>query len=185
MSYINKIQLDLDLDVLRKYCVDMAPVIFKNFGQAEQISFLHPVYNFLSFPNAELHKLYFHIHELFNKVKVHDGLYYITMWFNMHKYGQYIDWHAHNAPEDNAYHGYFAVNAEPSTTSFRMPDGTIEDVINTNNQLVLNRSNGDMHCVSSWTGGGDRITIAFDIVPAELAFGNMLYENKINKWIPV
>jgi hypothetical protein len=185
LSYITKIQLDLDLTVLTNHCYTVAPVLKQNWGDVEQISFLHPAYNFLCFPNKQLHKLYFHLHETFNKIKKYNDLYYITMWFNMHKVGEYIDWHSHNPPEDNAYHGYFSVNAEPSVTSFKMPDGLIDDVINKNNQLVIVESNDNMHSVSPWNGEGDRITIAFDIIPSKLAFGNTMFENKTNKWIPI
>lgn len=185
MSYINRFQLDIDLEVLTKHCYDVAPVIKRNWGDVEQISFLHPMYNLLCFPNKQLHRLYFNIHENFNQIKKTDELYYITMWINMHSAGQYIDWHTHNPPEDNAYHGYFAVNAEPSTTSFRMPGEEQEDIKNINNQLVIIESNGNEHSVSKWYGDYDRITIAFDIITAKQAFGNTMFQNKTNKWIPV
>jgi hypothetical protein len=38
---------------------------------------------------------------------------------------------------------------------------------NKNGYIVINKSDGNKHCVSEWKENFDRITIAFDIVPSE------------------
>jgi hypothetical protein len=196
MNYINTQQLNLDIKSLKTYCLDISPLIHNkwrhNIVQDNELLFpdisltsLHAYYNLLLFPNKELHKLYFHIRELFYKTRVHDGEYYISMWCNIHYNGQNLDWHSHNPPEHNAYHGYFAVDAEPSKTTYMLPDGTIEEVNNKNNQLVISRSDGDKHCVSVWNEERPRVTLAFDIIQVNLANGSLRHEDRTNNWMPI
>jgi len=197
MSYINTKQLHLELSSLNHYCINVEStivnkwgrfieedndMIFKNYSKT---SSLHSYYNFLLFPHPELHKLYFEIKNMFNEIRVHTGEYYITMWLNVHRSGEYLNWHNHNDPKDNAYHGYFSVNAEPSITTYKLPDKTIHPVNNKNNQLVLSRSDGDLHKVSEWDKPDSRITLAFDIVPYSIANNSFIRQDRTNNWMPI
>jgi hypothetical protein len=162
---------------------DVNPLLFKDISLPSK---LHAYYNFLLFPHPEVHKLYFAIRELFNEIRVHDGQYYISMWYNIHRKTEHMGWHTHNKPEHKAYHGYFSVNAEPSVTSYILSDQTTKiDVINKNNQLVLSRSDGDIHGVSLWNETKERLTIAFDIIPLQLARGSFDAEDRTNNWMPI
>ncbi len=196
-QYVNTKQIHLDLDNLSQYCLNIAPLIVnkwkyniydKNSILFEDISLttkLHAHYNFLLFPNKQLHKLYFEIYKFFNQIRIHDGEYYISMWCNIHHKNENLDWHSHNLPEHNAYHGYFSVDSEPSITTYRLPDGKIEEVVNKNNQIVLSRSDGDQHCVSVWNEDHPRISLAFDIIPCNLANGSLHKEDRTNNWMPI
>ena len=195
MRYVNIKQLDLDTQSLNLYCNDIEATIINRWGDKlshdmvlptiSKTTALHAFYNFLLFPHPELHKLYFEIKNMFNVMREHTGEYYITMWLNIYRNGEFLDWHGHNKPQDNGYHGYFSVNSEPSTTTYKLPDNSIESVINSNNQLVISRSNGDIHKVSEWQQTNPRITLAFDILPYEIVNHTFMHHNRTNNWIPI
>ena len=107
------------------------------------------------------------------------------MWLNIHNKTEFLNWHSHNSPEEKCYHGYFCVNTEPSITMYRLKDGSTLDVKNKNNQLVISRSDGDMHCVTPWSESTKRITLAFDIVPTQVALNSFYNANRIKNWIPI
>lgn len=75
-------------------------------------------------------------------------------------------------------HGYYCVNAEPSSTYYRLDNETIYENINKNNRLILCQ-NGFPHSRGSWKECEQRITIAYDIVPSttlkELRITNPLW----------
>jgi len=197
MRYVNTTLIALELEPLKDYCLEMAPLIANKWKQHigvgnkslfDDISLttkLHFYYNFLLFPNKQLHSLYFEIQKFFKTIKDSDKPHYITMWYNIHYKNENLDWHSHNPPEHNAYHGYFAVDAEPSITTYRLSDGSIEQVVNKNNQIVLSKSDGDQHCVSIWQEDRPRITLAFDIIPCNIANGSLRVENRTNNWMPI
>ena len=92
--------------------------------------------------------------------------YYFSSWVNVHKKGENLVWHSHWETEKQTYHGYVAIQSEPSTTTYKFPD--IEEMYvhhNKNGLIMINKSEGDRHCVSVWEENFDRISIAFDIVP--------------------
>ena len=197
MGCINKTIVNLELGPLKAYCLEVSPIIvdkWKNnlnienkdlFDNISLTTKLHFYYNFLLFPNKQLHNLYFEIQNFFNQIRTDGVPYYITMWCNIHQKNQNLDWHSHNPPEHNAYHGYFSLDAEPSITTYRLPDGSIEQVVNKNNQIVLSKSDGDKHCVSIWQEERPRITLAFDIIPVHIANGSLRMQNRTNNWMPI
>lgn len=62
------------------------------------------------------------------------------------------------------FHGYYCVNAEPSSTYYKIDEETIFENINKNNRLILCQ-NGFPHGRGNWNGCDQRITIAYDIIP--------------------
>jgi hypothetical protein len=135
------------------------------------------------FPNPLLHKLYHEIKQAFDTVR-RDDIYYISLWLNVHRRGQDLPWHSHNPPEHQAFHGFYAVNAEPSVTEYRFPDGSTDNVVNKNNQLVISLSGSDEHKVSTWEYDEPRITVAFDIIPYAVASENFT-RDLVDNWMPI
>jgi hypothetical protein len=91
-------------------------------------------------------------------------------WFNINstEKGGKLEWHDHIDPQYKvpAFHGYFAVNAEPSNTHY---DVNNTEVINNNknNRAILSLM-GFPHAMGPWNWDGDRITIAYDVLPLKI-----------------
>ena len=197
MKYVYTRQLKLDVRKLYKDCIGFEEIILEKwdanrttveFDDASKTTQLHAHYNLLHFPHDQLHILLFEIRNMFYELVApahRRDHYYITMWMNVHRKGQSIDWHNHSDTLNNSYHGFFTVYAEPSATEYKLPDGTIESVTARNNQLVMSPSAGDEHRTTVWLEGAPRITLAFDIVPAQLAQTSFKTQNRISNWIPL
>ena len=194
-DYIITTKLNLDLVEMKNSCYKMKGVIDKNFREkileveyAEDEGKLTPLttqgfehYNLLMYGFDGFHSLYFEIQKLFRQVNQIDDNYYIQCWLNIYEKDNFVDWHNHYPPKCNSWHGFFCVDCEPSKTTYQLPDmaDTI-DITSENNLLVLSKSNGDRHRTWPWEyAGRDRITVAFDIVPANHT-GEFL-----NHWIPI
>lgn len=199
-TYVHKAKLNLDIDELKNYCLHLEPMIEEKWKQylTEDNKLLYEdnsvtlklfnYYNLLEFPHPELHKLYFYLQQVFRTAKrpEHDENYYVSMWMNIHRKGDFIDWHSHVYDDDHGYHGWFSVSAEPSVTSYKLKTGYLIDVVNENNQLVVSRSDGDYHKVSVWNEDYERITLAFNITTKIDKFYCVDKENKLVKnWIPI
>lgn len=195
-DYIITKKLDLNSEQLRNSCFRMKELIEKEFkpGSGEvpyfdgdsKIQFttnLYGAYNLLMYPFPEFYELYENIKELFHDVCKDDEKYYIQCWINFYKKDDFISWHYHWPPQDNAWHGFFCVDCEPSKTTYRLPNIDYDvDVPSENNLLVLSRSAGDMHRTWPWEQENrERITIAYDIVPRYI----INYEKWLNHWIPI
>lgn len=91
----------------------------------------------------------------------------IAAWFNINsrEKGAKLDWHDHIPPGNKiaAFHGYFSVNAEPSETWYNI-DGQMKVNQNKNNRAILSMV-GYQHAMAPWEWEGDRITIAYDVIP--------------------
>lgn len=64
------------------------------------------------------------------------------------------------------FHGYYAVNAEPSVTVYKIdkdPNNIVVNV-NRNNRAILSEV-GHPHGMGNWNGDEPRITVAYDITP--------------------
>ena len=136
------------------------------FGKGSITTKCWKYYNLLAFNKPYISMLFKEIKQTFIQTFIPKELYHISMWLNIHKKGEFLDWHGHWKPHYNSYHGYYSVQSEPSTTSYKFP--YIEDIYvhhNKNGLIVINKSDGDRHCVSEWKEDIDRISIAFDIVP--------------------
>jgi hypothetical protein len=97
--------------------------------------------------------------------------YYIHGWFNYYptKVNESVE------PENLTYHdhgdlphwlhGYYCVNAEPSTTYYKINDKRFDN-INKNNRAVLS-INGFPHSPGPWQENTNRITIGYNLRPAK------------------
>lgn len=194
-DYIITTKLNLNLDEIKASCHKMQDIIDKHFKEkilavdyTEEEGKLSPLttqgfelYNLLMYGFDGFHSLYFEIQKLFQQFNQTDEKYYIQCWLNIYKTGNFVDWHDHYPPRSNAWHGFFCVDCEPSKTTYQLPNlAETVDIISENNLLVLSKSNGDRHRTWPWEHKDrDRVTIAFDIVPASYT-GEFL-----NHWIPI
>jgi hypothetical protein len=64
------------------------------------------------------------------------------------------------------FHGYYCVNAEPSSTFYKIDGITPFENINKNNRAIISET-GHPHGRDDWFQDKPRITIAYDISPAE------------------
>lgn len=91
-------------------------------------------------------------------------------WFNINskEKGGKLEWHDHLDPNFKvpAFHGYYSVNAEPSETHYMVNDEHKINV-NKNNRAILSMV-GYQHAMGPWEWDGDRITIAYDVVPLKI-----------------
>jgi hypothetical protein len=151
-------------------------------------------YNIFSFANEEIYQLQLALRSLtkeasdyydidFNKEK-----YLIRGWFNLdYKSDNGIvspikkpeHFHDHSqgfgAPW---FHGYYCVNAEPSSTFYQInkDENNIFENINKNNRAILSET-GHPHGRDDWFEDKPRITIAYDITPLNKLIGVIP-----NKW---
>ena len=88
-------------------------------------------------------------------------------WFNINsrEKGAKLEWHDHIDPDMKipAFHGYYSVSAEPSQTHYDI-NGQLKINENKNNRAVLSMV-GYPHAMGPWEWDGDRITVAYDILP--------------------
>ena len=113
--------------------------------------------------------------------------YMMQGWFNINnaKDGK-LDWHDHSAPGDFAplFHGYYCVNAEPSSTYYMLfndPSKVVENP-NRNNRAILSEM-GHPHAQGDWSWDGPRITVAYDIVPFDRI--KTYPKDQEQHWIPL
>ena len=105
--------------------------------------------------------------------------YYINGWFNLDfcspsdsKYGvspiKHPEHYHDHAGGTGApvFHGYYCVNAEPSTTFYKINRSIDFENINKNNRLVISET-GHPHGRDDWYQDKPRITIAYDIAKKE------------------
>ena len=194
-DYIITAKLNLDLSEIRNSCYKMSNVIDTHFKEkiiaveyVEDEGKLSPLttkgfeyYNLLMYGFDGFHSLYFEIQKLFRQFNQSNENYYIRCWLNIYQAGNFVDWHDHYPSKCNSWHGFFCVDCEPSKTTYQLPNiSKPVDIISENNLLVMSKSNGDRHRTWPWEyEDRDRITIAFDIVPATHT-GDFL-----NHWIPI
>lgn len=183
--YVN--QLNLDLMLMKRTCDTMRDLIEHHFGNSQKgytgestkTTGVFQAYNFLMYPLPQIHELYEGIRSTFHDINPTDEKHFIQCWLNYYNRDDFIDWHHHWPSEVNSWHGFFCVTCEPSSTTYKLSDGTIVDIESKNNNLVISRSDGDEHRTWPWEYDEPRITIAFDIIPARHL--PML----LNHWIPI
>lgn len=122
-------------------------------------------YNIFHFHTSNINKLFRLMQEKVRPV-LNDEQYMLQCWLNVFRKGQYVNWHGHWPEEHGVWHGYYCVNVEPSTTTYRFHNGDTVDVENNNGLLVFGKSGLDEHRSSDWSDDNkERVTIAFDIIP--------------------
>lgn len=73
------------------------------------------------------------------------------------------------------FHGYYCVNAEPSSTFYKINGETLFENINLNNRAIVSET-GHPHGRDDWYQNRPRVTIAYDIAPGNGEFAG-------SKWI--
>lgn len=186
--------LDNDIDSLYAYLVEKAndlasgkiegipsDALRKDNRLATLPTKLGQYYNIFKWENESVKKLKIALCDTIKEACEYYGIdfdssdYMINGWFNLDlgtKYG--------NAPYDPkrtegfhdhmdgkgapVFHGYYCVNAEPSSTYYLINRETPFENINKNNRLVVSET-GHPHTIGNWDWDGYRITIAYDISP--------------------
>ena len=213
-EYIYTRKLNLDLEQQKSTALIMKDFIIKKFaqkdcsGQKTLTTKLFNKYNYLLHPLPGMHKLYSEIKRMFYDVSCSQEEHYIQCWANFYNFGDYIDWHGHWPMHMNSWHGFYCIDVEPdSHTEYRidgvprnfpshllekMPENSFPKekfvtIKSENNLLVLSKSGRDNHRSSEWKKETPRITVAFDIVPAEkLIQDNYIHHHdSVNHWIPI
>jgi hypothetical protein len=69
------------------------------------------------------------------------------------------------------FHGYYCVNAEPSSTWYKINGETLFENINKNNRAIISET-GHPHGRDDWYKQRPRITIAYDIAPSNSGVSN-------------
>jgi hypothetical protein len=154
-----------DLDIFTKYN-----------GAATQLG---KYYNIFNFKNAAIDELRVALKEMAKEACNYYGIdykkYYINGWFN---YDQAS--HLNNAvsPVKNAnhyhdhmggtgapiFHGYYCINAEPSSTFYKINNSVEFENVNKNNRAILSET-GHPHGRDDWYEDKPRMTIAYDLTP--------------------
>lgn len=203
-DYIHTKKLDLNLSKIKNSAHKMYNFVKNEFvencdhnGQSSMVDQIFAKYNAFMYPYPEFYELFKQIQIMFQDListdssDYSDDPHYLQSWVNFYRKGDFISWHGHWPVEVNAWHGYYCVDVEPSKTTYQIPNvkGNI-DVINSNNLLIISKSDGDRHRTWPWEYDRPRITIAFDIVPAcHIMSGHPGIDthNRMGKnhWIPV
>ena len=129
----------------------------------------------------EFYQLYSELKTMFRERCNNSDPYYCQAWLNYYHTDEFVAWHRHTLSLHCGYHGFFCVDAEPSKTTYRLPDETEFDVVGKNNLLVLSENQGDFHRTWPWHLPEPRITIAFDIVPG----ARINPSDRLNHWLPI
>lgn len=139
-------------------------------------------YNIFNFNIKEIQDLKAALNEATKEASEYYGIsfededYYINGWFNLDfkssdivEYGvsplkDDQNYHDHmNGEGAPVFHGYYCVNAEPSTTFYKINNGDfVFGNINKNNRAILSET-GHPHGRDDWYEEKPRITIAYDI----------------------
>jgi hypothetical protein len=196
-NYIHTCFLGLDVQTLYQSSLLLYDVVLKSFdldqgaykGRSTLSTKVFNLYNVFFYPFDGFHELFLAIREAFracNYQECTENKYYIQCWLNVYKKDDFINWHSHWLPKYKSWHGFYCVNAGTSCTSYCLPGNHIGQsdvqIQSKNDLLVLSRSDGDKHKSSEWVDElVPRITIAFDIVPAQYL---TLTEESLSHWIP-
>jgi hypothetical protein len=194
--------LDNDLEGLSQYIISLKEKISNGFidnintndlKMARDLHDLGSLYNVFQFHNVEINKLYHALRKLMIEVCEYYGLdfekehFMIQGWINTQgiKNPELLnDTHYHDHLGGSGFpnfHGYYCINAEPSSTFYKIGghSGTIVENVNKNNRLIISET-GHPHGIGPWDKEEPRITIAYDISPLRFMGGD-----KEQHWIPL
>lgn len=150
-------------------------------------------YNIFQFHNLAIHNLYASIRDMTIEACEYYGIdftkshYMVQGWFNTDgidkpELDQESHYHDHlGGTGIPNFHGYYCVDAEPSSTFYRIggQDGVTFENINKNNRAILSET-GHPHGIGPWKSNKPRITIAYDVSPLGTMSGD-----KEQHWIPL
>jgi len=173
--------LDNDLNSLTKY-------LDNKYEDMKKINWINKEYpydpgshwlsfNIFMFYHEGIHNIYKEVRDMtkeacsYYNIDFDSKKYYITGWFNYYAQKMNVgcdpdklNYHDHsNDPSE--FHGYYCLNAEPSTTHYKI-NGERFDNINKNNRAILSQ-NGFAHAAGEWNQDSNRITIAYNCIPFE------------------
>lgn len=145
-------------------------------------------YNVFQFHSTGLYDLYKAIREMtheaceYYELDFHKQRFMVQGWFNITHAGKgKLDWHDHGPSGAPNFHGYYSVNAEPSTTHYKVFDKEVENH-NINNRAILSEM-GHPHAMADWSWEGPRITVAYDLIP--LSDLKRFAQHQEQHWIPL
>jgi hypothetical protein len=131
-------------------------------------------YNFFNFYHEKMHDVLIAIKDLtieacnYYNIDFEKEKYYLTSWLNYTRGPNIFD--INNIKLDDhgshpkEFHGYYAINAEPGETFYKLDNGELFPHKNKNGKILLSL-NGYHHGVGSWPFKDPRITIAYNIMP--------------------
>ena len=194
--------LDNDLEGLKQYLIQKEKDLFNgkvpniDSGYAQTIHGVHNFgdkYNIFQFHNASIHKLFKALRSMTIEACEYYGIdfdsqtYMIQGWFNtdglinpeLEKDSHYHD-HLGGTGIPN-FHGYYCVDAEPSSTFYKIGgySGEPFENINKNNRAILSET-GHPHGIGPWNSSRPRVTIAYDISPLET-----MSQDLEQHWVPL
>jgi hypothetical protein len=130
-------------------------------------------YNVFQFYHPSIFNVFKNISEIvkeackYYEIDFEEQQYFVQGWFNINiSKGGKLSWHNHGETGAPHFHGYYCINAEPSVTLYKVfddPNNIIENV-NKNNRMIIAEM-GHPHAMGDWEWEGERITLAYDVVP--------------------
>lgn len=142
-------------------------------------------YNVFQFYHPAIHKLFRSVRSMTIEACEHYGInfeqedFWVQGWFNVnYTHGGKLDWHEHGGEGAPWFHGYYSVNAEPSSTHYKVFNENVT-IENKNNRAILSET-GHPHSMGDWDWNGPRITVAYDVIP----FRGIMHEWE-QHWIPL
>jgi len=201
--------LDNDVNELFDYLVTMeskiidenilglSDAILKKYERRQGMMTLLGIkdYNIFNFVHPSIYNLHTNLRELtktaceYYDINFNSEKYLIHGWYNLDykSEGAYVSpikepnrFHDHSdglgAPW---FHGYYCVNAEPSSTFYKINKNDVFENININNRAIISET-GHPHGRDDWFKDKPRITIAYDITPM-----NKLIGVNPNIWCPL
>lgn len=153
---------------------------------------LDSFYNIFQFSNEAIYQLYIALRNLtkeaceYYEIDYEEQKFMIHGWFNVDAKKDFnldtAKYHDHSGGKGIPYfHGYYCVNAEPSSTFYNIGRETPFENINKNNRAILSET-GHPHAIGGFDFGSERITIAYDVTPLKLIMGGG-HEEQI--WVPL
>jgi hypothetical protein len=145
-------------------------------------------YNVFQFHIPELYNLYKAVGKMvreaceYYEIDFDSQDFMLQGWFNInHAHNGKLDWHEHGPDGAPNFHGYYCVRAEPSETHYITTQGPKINV-NKDNRAVLSEM-GHPHAMGDWDWQGDRITVAYDVIPLKSLIAAGIEQEQ--HWIPL
>jgi hypothetical protein len=158
------------------------PTGYMKFAEGSPSTELYECYNVFLSPLQGFAEVYQKVIDTFKKHETEYLNYAVAGWVNVYHKGGNLKWHKHGSDiheHDGRWHGYVAVNSEPSKTMYRDSNKLITTIDNKDGYITLSHA-GLYHQVTEWELDKPRITIAFDFV-----LRNDIDPMNMTRWIPV
>lgn len=164
----------------------------EEYAQSHNPQRLDCFYNIFQFYNEHIYNLFLALRNLtkeacsYYEIDYNQQRFMIHGWFNVDSKKIFdlntATYHDHSGGKGAPYfHGYYCVNAEPSSTFYNINRESPFENVNKNNRAILSET-GHPHAIGGFDFGSERITIAYDITPLNLITGGG-HEEQI--WVPL